>query len=446
MDDPTLYERVKAHLGNHPSAGRQSVADAIGISPHSKRLRRYIRAVKRGEAPVIRQKADAAESPAGGNLLSTDYGKDKASVTTRSADIRTLDGALAAANVDLKTWEVERHVINSWEVSMGAGKSGTDTPETFTNFQVKVWLKRISPEFAAIEDLIRRLEGNSPVVPTIKRQLTPKRGSRILELSIADPHLGMRCHRPGSDAPWTIEQCEVMAMSAVDRLLEQAEVNGPYDYILFPFGNDFLHSDNIFHTTTAGTGQPESESWQHIYTRGEDLAIAMVERMKAVAPVQIVTVMGNHARQSEFTLGRILRAYYRNDENVEVDASASPYKFHKYGVNLIGYEHGHSVAAIRLAALMANECRLNGWQEARYCEWHLGDQHRKGSSKPSMHEEQGVSVEYLPGLTPPNEWHRIKAFNWQKRGAMAFVWDERRGPVTRHQVNIDSYTGGFMGE
>jgi hypothetical protein len=35
-----------------------------------------------------------------------------------------------------------------------------------------------------------------------------------------------------------------------------------------------------------------------------------------------------------------------------------------------------------------------------------------------MMEEQGGSVEYLPGLTPPNEWHRIKSFNWQKRAGM----------------------------
>ena len=107
---------------------------------------------------------------------------------------------------------------------------------------------------------------------------------------------------------------------------------------------------------------------------------------------------------------------------------------------------GHSIKPIRLAALMANETRLDGWAEARYCEWHCGDQHRKGTMKPNVFEEQGVSVEFLPGLTPPNEWHRIKSFNWQKRGAMAFVYDHDEGPIARLQVNIDNYTGYFMGE
>jgi hypothetical protein len=112
---------------------------------------------------------------------------------------------------------------------------------------------------------------------------------------------------------------------------------------------------------------------------------------------------------------------------------------------LIGFEHGHSIRnVVRLAALMANECR-NDWAETSYREWHLGDQHRKGSAKPAMLEEQGVSVEYLPGLTPPNEWHRLKSYNWQKRAGMAFVWDYWQGLRCRFNVNIDSYTGRLMG-
>jgi len=136
----------------------------------------------------------------------------------------------------------------------------------------------------------------------------------------------------------------------------------------------------------------------------------------------------------------VMNAYFHQNDNVTVECDPSPYKFKRYGVNLIGFEHGHSVATIRLAALMANE-RPQDWAETKYREWHLGDQHRKGSAKPSVMEEQGVSVEFLPSLTAPNEWHRLKSFNWQKRGAMAWVWDYNYGPLARLQINIDSTTG-----
>ena len=113
-------------------------------------------------------------------------------------------------------------------------------------------------------------------------------------------------------------------------------------------------------------------------------------------------------------------------------------------MNLIGFEHGHSVKPIRLAALMANE-RPDDWAETLYREWHLADQHRKGSSKPAMLEEQGVAIEYLPGLPPANEWHRLKAFNRQQRAGVAFVWDHEEGPIHRAQVNISRITGERMG-
>ena len=55
--------------------------------------------------------------------------------------ITTLDEALAFSDVDLNVWEVERHVFNSWDVSMkSADGSGAFKR---TNYQVKVWFRRI---------------------------------------------------------------------------------------------------------------------------------------------------------------------------------------------------------------------------------------------------------------------------------------------------------------
>lgn len=224
-------------------------------------------------------------------------------------------------------------------------------------------------------------------------------------------------------------------------------LRGPFERIIWPFGHDYLHTDIVHNTTTAGTLQPEAEAWHHVYLEGEKLAIAMAERMRKVAPLEIYAVPGNHDRQSSFTLGRLLAARYYNAKDVTVHCTGDPFSFHSFGVCLTGFEHGHSIRqTVRLAALMANETRLKGWQQARYCEWHLGDQHRKGSSKPQMFEEQGVSVEFLPGLTPINEWHRLKGFNWQKRAGAAFVWDHDAGLTDRYFVNIDNYTEQIMGK
>ena len=422
--------------------GVQQAAKALGV-PRGTVLSRREAARKMG---LRLEPASTAQTT--GEAVKVEGESDGCVLTLRSKTVRTLEGALAEGHVDTDEWEVERWVLNKWDVAASIaksdGKGGHNEELTATElWQVKVWFKKRKPVERSLLGILDLIRENSPVALSVKRPAPPK-GSprRTLEISIMDPHLGLHCFPPAADKAWSLEDCEQVAMWALDGLIAAAASYFPVEQIVFPFGNDFLHADNLWHETTGGTPQPEMDAWHETYMRGERLAIAMVDRMKEIAPVQIYSIPGNHDRQSAFTLGRLLNAYYHRDQNVAVDASPSPYKFHHYGVNLIGFEHGHSVPTIRLAALMANEAP-EAWAATKggYREWHLGDQHRKGSGKPSVMEEQGVSVEFLPGLTPPNEWHRLKAYNWQKRGAMAWVWDYDLGPIARLQVNLNSFTG-----
>lgn len=403
----------------------------------------------------IKSKLDAKENQRLKEILDKAQGscveasKNDQVLTMRSTTVRTLEGALATGQVDTKTWDVERWVINKWDVVakrelMLDGAKATDLLATEL-WQVKVWFRRKAPDQLGAEQVLDGLRKYSTVARKIPYRVDNSTPRRSLEMCIMDPHYGMRCHRPGSDHAWSLDECEEVYMWAVNKLLQLSNNYFPVEEIVFPFGNDYMHHDSVHHATTAGTPQPEAESYHYVYERGITLAVTAIDRLLEVAPVKIYQIPGNHDRQSSFTLGHILKAYYRNNSNVTVDASSSPYKFHRYGTNLIGYEHGHSVAQVRLAALMANECPKD-WSETSYREWHCGDQHRKGSGKPSSFEEQGVSVEYLPGLTPPNEWHRLKSYNWQKRGALAYVWDYHTGPTARLQANLNSYTGRPTGE
>lgn len=352
--------------------------------------------------------------------------------------IHTPEELLKKSGINVSLFEIERVITNVWEQ---AGKQ-SDSSLYKTNLrQIKVILRRKAVSQITVETLIARLEKTGPIRSKIVYPKAKKKtAKRALEISLMDPHLGLLAFKGESDHAWTPELCAKLCTWAVDKLLELAKAHGPFDEIVFPFGNDFLHHDNLLHTTTKGTPQPEGVSYQHVYEKAIELAVSLIDRLCQVAPVRIIQVSGNHDQVTAFTLGHILRAYYRRDDNVTVQVDPSPYKFWRYGVNLVGFDHGHHVKPIRLAALMAHEAR-EFWSQTSYREWHLGDQHRKGTSSPVIMEEQGVSIEYLPALTPPNAWHRLKAFNWQQRGAMAFVWDHDEGPIARLQVNLNSYTG-----
>jgi len=449
-------ESVANYLQSNPGHGRERISDALGFSRTS--VARCLKKI-RSTQPAVNTSA------APKSYVDFDQKKNEACASSCHPSITTLEQLLEATKVDLSVWEVERHTINKWEVAMRepattVGGSGNDAvvsegrhgekstlwtrasnkPLHENLWQIKIWLKRKSPQIMAGESLIAKLESMAPVLvlPPVRYKSLPHK--RAFELCVMDPHIGLLCQQPEADAPWDMDLSASHIMAAIEDLVKKAENFGPFEQAFMPFGNDFVHSDNVFHTTTAGTNQPEAIAWHAVYEKAEAIAIAMVERMRSVAKeVYVYEVPGNHSRMADFTLARMLRAYFRHDPNVHIDASSSPYKFHRYGASLIGYEHGHSVSAIRLAALMANE-RRKDWAETEYREFHLGDQHRKGSSNPASLEEQGVSIEYIPGLTAPNEWHRSKGFNHQKRGAMAFVYDYTSGPVARFQHNISQYS------
>lgn len=318
-----------------------------------------------------------------------------------------------------------------------------DEEGAFIAHQSKGTFSPPHPGRSVAEALINELKGVSPVVPTIHPFERPKgTPRRMLEISIMDPHIGLYCFSPGADAYYDFDLAEKLYLWAIKELSIIGAGYGEVEEILFPIGNDFIHAEMMslggkgVHATAGGTPQPEMISWHETYMRGAAIMRKAIMYLSQIAPVTVLQIPGNHDRYSSYTMGMLMGAYFENNENVTVDCSASPYKFKRYGTNLIGFEHGHSVAQIRLAALMANE-RPTDWAETKYREWHLGDQHRKGSSKPSVLEEQGVSVEFLPSITAPNEWHKLKSFNWQKRGAMAWLWDYDTGPLARFQVNID---------
>ena len=453
----TTEQKIRQVLSQNPTWGRFKVAKQLGMSPNT--VGPIMRAVRQDVAPT------GAKQP----VQSFEESGDTATATTLHPNVRTLDDLLAFMKVDLSVWEVEKYTINKWEVAMrepattvgGAGDKaeisrskdgakstlwtrGSNVPLHEPLFQVKAWLKRKNPEVRSIEKLLERLEKGRFPKPLAKRSGSIRKSDepkRSLEICLMDVHMGLICQQPEADAKWDLDIAAQTVLTGLEDLLTLTSDFGPFHEIFLPFGNDFSHIDNVFATTTAGTGQPEAASWHRMYLAAEELAINVIERLRKESPqLKIYEIPGNHSRMTDFTLARLLRAYFRNCPDVFVDASPSPYKFHRCGVNLIGYEHGHSVKPSQYAGLMANE-RPKDWAETHFREYHIGDKHRKGTV---LFEEQGVSVEYVPGITAGNEWHRLKAFNHCTRGAVAFVWDWKKGPVFRCQHSISQYTNSAM--
>lgn len=383
-----------------------------------------------------------------GPELDVNLGQNQGTVIYASTEKKTVEEVLQSAGIDGAKWRVAsaKHTHRTGWSKLGPAAGDRVVLVTVWLTSVTVTPRSLAEVGAAsgVEGLLQALREAPKPLPAVPPLMGG--GDKELEVCLMDPHFGMQCYgrQEASDHPWSMDMAEETITWAVESLLERAASYGPFSRIVLPFGNDWMHADNFPGTTTAGTPQNEAVSYQEAYRRGLYLMVRVIERLAEVAPVKAYKIPGNHDRQSVHTLGLSLECRFHGVPYVEIDASDSPYKFHRFGVNLIGYEHGHSVKGNRLPLLMANE-RPKDWAETKYREWHVGDQHRKASGKPSHFEEGGVSVEYLAALTPANEWHRLKGYNWQQRGATAFVWHREQGPIARLSCALDPYTGRPLG-
>lgn len=134
-------------------------------------------------APPTKHPQQAGASASSGTKESWDESGDTAvwSLDGESL-IQTLDDALKHSKVDLTVWEVERHIFNTWTVTM---KGPDGNPEVRTNVQVKVWFRRREDAgidwgkvFADVKDSIRTAKPMS------------RSGKGVGMVMTADFHLG----------------------------------------------------------------------------------------------------------------------------------------------------------------------------------------------------------------------------------------------------------------
>ena len=97
-----------------------------------------------------------------------------------------------------------------------------------------------------------------------------------------------------------------------------------------------------------------------ILMQGCQLAQEHIDSLRAVAPVEIVFMGGNHDRHSSLMLMMYLDAYYKHADDVNVIVSPHIRQYVNYGNNLMGFTHGDGKVMNKLHSLMAHEARRLG--------------------------------------------------------------------------------------
>lgn len=364
----------------------------------------------------------------------TEEQKNKGVLDARGkSHVRSLDQIVAEANIDLQIWNIDRHVVNKWDVTNAEG-------QTFQNWQVKVWLsKRVEVQEAIDASKLFQELVAEHVVSRPKIKYPAKKEQNLLEVNIFDLHLGKLCWGEEVNNNYDIKIASKRFDYALDTILKRAQAFD-FERILFPIGNDFFNSDNHLNTTTLGTRQDEDVRWQKSFKIGHKLLTDGINRMREFAPVDIIVIPGNHDFTKSFYLGEVIGAFYRNDESVMVNNSPNSRKYYEYGNTLLGFTHGDKEKPEMLRSLMSGEAK-EAWARTLYKEWHVGHQHRKLSTKYAiksnlLHEELGVVIRGMASLAGTDVWHHQSGYVGPIRAAEGFMWSKEMGMVGSFNANI----------
>jgi len=364
--------------------------------------------------------------------IEKDYSDGQLTISSKNEkEIRTLDDLIVACDIDLDQWKITRHIINEWPTT---AKDNEGNLTYRQNFQVKAWLEPKTEDTnleTHIESFIDRLESLSPEVSPITY---PKKDEPCLaEISIFDIHFGKLAWERETGENYDSKIAQERSMAAFNDLLERALRNDIEEFLIV-IGNDELHIDSMQEETTAGTPQHTDSRWQQMADRVIETRIKQIDTAKQYAPVNILIVPGNHDEMLAQWIGRELRAYYRNDANVNVNAEPTLTKYYKYGVNMLMFNHGKDVKPDRLANMMPVQ-KPQMFAETEVREVHIGHLHKRAKMVRHVDEDAGVVVRVLPSLCGSDYWHAKKLFTGNIKAAQCYIWGKDSGLEDIYQHN-----------
>jgi hypothetical protein len=307
-----------------------------------------------------------------------------------------------------------------------------------------------APTYNEIKDsIVAEMKAHAPVYPVIKRP--QYQHPYLLVVDPADAHFGKYSSATETGEESNLSLTEKRFADGIEGLINK--VSG-YDFekIIFVGGNDILHTDNAFRTTTSGTPQDTDRMWHEHYLSAKRATIAAIDRLLTIADVHFVFCPSNHDFVSGFFLADAIRSHYHNNHNITFDCDPIHRKYVQYGTSLIGLTHADGAKESELPDLMKTEAKA-AWSLSKYAYWYCHHiHHKKKTAKKgtesvaqekdyrgvtvlntglSLVAEDYCNVEYVRSISGTDRWHFTKGFVHAPKAMEAFIHCPIYGQITR---------------
>lgn len=330
----------------------------------------------------------------------------------QSKDVNYL---LSAHGYDSRDWELTSARNNIWN-------SYSKVDGVLTLYSSKIVTRPRKDDDIAIEEIKEfftdlHKDYRSPVHIT---PLNYSKDGKMLELNIADLHLGKLCWNGNSGDHYDEKIAEERFFHILNDVIERTKGH-KLDKILFVFSNDFFHFDNLAKTTTGGTPQDTNLQYKQMYKLGCTMLVKAIDLLLEIAPVETFYIGSNHDKVTSYFAIENLGSWYRNEPNVTIDTDPKTRRYVEFGNSLIQFSHGHSEKK-RLGTTMQVEAR-EAWGRTLFHEVHAAHIH----SEKTVIEDNGVIIRNVSSPTGTDTWHYESGYVGAVKKAQSFLWDRENG-------------------
>lgn len=246
---------------------------------------------------------------------------------------------------------------------------------------------------------------------------------------MGDPHIGLLCWEKETGDNHNLEIGTRELCQAVDRLVNTA----PHckEALIINTG-DYYHSDNMDNQTRrSGHALDVDGRWSKILEAGIDAMRQCIESaLERHEKVTVINVIGNHDDHSAMFLSVCLSNMYKNEPRVNIKKDPTHTHYYKFGKNLIGTHHGHSIKADKLPLVMATEMAKE-WGETEYRVWYTGHVHHD-----SVKEYNGCTVETVRTLAAKDSYAVSHGYS-ALRDMKCVIHHKEFGEIERHTVGLN---------
>ena len=247
--------------------------------------------------------------------------------------------------------------------------------------------------------------------------------NKMLLIGVADLHYGLLA-RENLSEEYNMKIAEQRFDNIIDDVIYRKQNDDTIEKVILLIGNDFLSADNVQGTTSRHfTQQDQETNWYEIIESATEMLVKEIDKLKYYFPkVIVMNVKGNHDEMSTFGIMQTLNAYYKNNEQVEINTSAKFRQYIRYGTNLIGLSHNERVQDV--SKIMAAETGTY-FGECRYKLFLLGHLHKLQL----LEDDYGVDIRRMPSVVGASAWTAQQGYTGTNKMSQTFVFDKDKGLI-----------------